>query len=49
MSKLEQSHQKALNEEEMKQKRAELKAKEAASEVDDAKKEEELLKNLQNL
>ncbi|MFA4891638.1 MAG: hypothetical protein WC604_04835 [Candidatus Gracilibacteria bacterium] len=49
MSSLENKHQKVLNEEEIRRNREELKSKEDAAEVTEAKTEEELLKQLGNL
>jgi len=49
MSRLGQSQQKSLNEEEVRMKRDELRAKEAADKAAEAAQEEELLRNLQNL
>jgi len=49
MSTLEDKHKKALNEEEIKRNREELKAKETANETAEAQTEEDLLKQLNNL
>lgn len=49
MSKLNATQDKVISEEELRQKREEIKAKEAASEIEDSQQEQALLEQLKNL